>query len=133
MKRPLWRALATWLPGDDGAAAERAAEWYLRGLGYRILGRNVRAGGGELDLVATEGDTLCFIEVKARSSDHFGRAVEAVGRDKQRRLVRAARGYLARHPWPGPCRIDVIGVEPAPGGRHRFELLKNAFEADDGG
>ena len=133
VKNPLYRTLAAWTPTEDGAAAERAAELYLRGLGYRILGRNVRAGGGEIDLVAVEGDTLCFVEVKARRSGTHGRAVEAVGRDKRRRIERAANGYLVLHPWAGPCRIDVVGVEPGSGGANRFELLRNAFEAGGDG
>lgn len=119
-------------PHAEGVAAELAAEHHLRRLGYRIVGKNVRAGGGELDLVAVEGDTLCFIEVKARRTGTFGAAVEAVGWDKRRRIERAARGYLARHPFDGPCRIDVLGIETGPGGELRFELLRNAFEVGGG-
>lgn len=132
MTFPSWPRAGPRNPSAEGAAAELAAELHLRRLGYRVVGKNVRAGGGELDLVAIEGDTLCFIEVKARRTGGFGAAVEAVGWDKRRRIERAARGYLARHPFDGPCRIDVLGIETGPGGELRFELLRNAFEVGGG-
>ncbi|MDQ1349322.1 MAG: putative endonuclease, partial [Acidobacteriota bacterium] len=70
-----------------GAAGEAAAEDFLKLSGYRIVARNVRTKVGELDLVALDGETLCFIEIKARATAEFGRAIEAVGPQKQRRLA----------------------------------------------
>ena len=80
-----------------GAAVERRARWYYRLRGYRILATNVWAGGNELDLVARRGGRLVFCEVKAKTGDAFGEPGEMVGREKQRRLRRAAEAWLATH------------------------------------
>lgn len=113
-----------------GAAGEdRAVRWLIQ-RGYRVVARNLRNAGGELDLVATHGDTLCFVEIKARASDRFGPAILAVDRAKRAKLARAAAAYLAAHPWEGPCRFDVLGIDLA-GGAPRFTLLENAFEVGE--
>jgi putative endonuclease len=112
-----------------GAAGEEAAEEFLRLSGYRIVARNVRTKVGELDLVALDGDTLCFIEIKTRSSSEFGRAVEAVGPHKQRRLAKAALLFLAKNRSQRPCRFDVLGLDRARDGAWSFTLVKNAFDA----
>lgn len=115
-----------------GAVAEERAVRWLRKRGYRVLARNVRNAGGELDLVAQDGDTLCFIEIKARTSAAFGGAVAAVDWTKRGKLVRAARAYLSREPWEGPCRFDVLAIDLAPeGDEPRFTLLRNAFQAEE--
>lgn len=115
-----------------GAVGEdRAAAW-LRKRGYRVLERNVRNAGGELDMVARDGDTLCFVEVKTRSGSPFGGAVAAVDWKKRGKLVRAARVYLSRHPWDGPCRFDVLAIDLAPeSDEPRFTLLRDAFQAEE--
>lgn len=77
-------------------------------------------------MVARDGDTLCFIEIKARATPRFGEAVEAVDARKQRRIARAAGLYLASSRWQGPCRFDVLGLDPSPDG-WRFTLVKDAF------
>ena len=112
-----------------GAAAEEAAEGHLRDAGYRIVARNVRTKGGELDIVALDGETLCFIEIKARATAEYGRAIEAVGPQKQRRLARAAALFLARNRSDRPCRFDVLGLDRNREGAWIFTLVKNAFEA----
>ena len=111
-----------------GAAAEDAAEAYLRGQGYRIVERNVAGKLGEIDLVALDGETLVFVEVKARATAEFGRAVEAVGPRKQARLARAAAMFLARNRSTRPCRFDVLGLDRAADGRWDFTLVRDAFE-----
>ena len=108
---------------------DRAVSW-LRRQGYRIIARNVENAGGELDVVARDGDTLCFVEIKARSNPSFGGAVAAVDRDKRRRLVKAARAYLTRHPWEGPCRFDVVAVDLSEDGQE-ITLYRNAFQAGE--
>lgn len=108
--------------GEDEAAAWLAAR------GYTILRRNLRNRAGELDLIADDRGTLCFVEIKARASRDFGRAIEAVSPAKQRRLAAAARLFLACHPWAGPCRFDVLGMD-LEDGLWRFTLVENAFEA----
>ena len=108
---------------------EQAAE-FLRGQGYRILASNWRCRLGELDLVARDGKTLCFVEVKLRRDDRYGRAAEYVDIRKQRKLLAAAKVYLLQHPQDCPMRFDVVEVY-APGGRMdrapRIVHLKNAF------
>lgn len=115
--------------GRGAHAEERAATW-LEGRGYRVVDRNVRTPAGEIDLVAWDGDTLCFIEVKARSSEDHGGPLAAISWRKRRRLVRAAALFLADRGSEPPCRFDVLGMglEPA-SGEWRFELVRDAFES----
>lgn len=112
-----------------GAAGEEAAEEFLRLSGYRIVARNVRTKVGELDLVALDGETLCFIEIKTRATAEYGRAIEAVGPQKQRRLAKAALLFLAKNRSQRPCRFDVLGLDRGRDGAWSFSLVKNAFEA----
>ncbi len=110
-----------------GRRGERDAERYLKRHGYRILGRNFRAAGAEIDLIAAEGETLVFVEVKARRGIGTGTPQEAVDGRKQRRIRRAAEIYVARtraHDYP--IRFDVVAIR-MDGGEARFELLKDAF------
>ena len=86
-----------------GQEGEAEAERYLRRKGYRIVARNVRSSLGELDLVAEDGQTLVFIEVKARRSGEFGGAIHAVHRQKQQKLARLASQFLAQHDVPSLC------------------------------
>ncbi|NCA78144.1 MAG: YraN family protein [Alphaproteobacteria bacterium] len=96
--------------GDQG---EKMAMEYLKKKGYEILAANYRVRGGELDLVATQGKQLVFCEVKTRNSLKMGLPIEAVNREKQRRILRAARCYIL---WEAPAhsgiRFDVIQVMP---------------------
>jgi putative endonuclease len=108
--------------GEDEAAA------WLAGQGFAIVARNAVTAAGEIDLVAREGDTLCFVEIKARGAAGFGPAVAAVDGRKQRRLARAAALWLAAHPHDGPCRFDVVGLDAA-GGGWRYTLVRDAFAA----
>lgn len=121
-------------PRAKGRLAEDRAVAWLRRQGYRVVARNVENAGGELDLVACDGDTLCFVEIRARTSRAFGGAVVSVDWKKRRKLARAARAYLARHPHDGPCRFDVLGLDAqaeGDAGRPRFTLLRNAFQVEE--
>src|ERR671938_780002 len=80
-----------------GRAAERRAVLWYRLRGYRILGRNVWAGGNELDVVARRGRRVVFCEVKEKLGEAFGDPLEMVGPEKQRRLRHAAEAWLAEH------------------------------------
>ncbi len=111
---------------ERGAAAERAAARHLKKLGYLILETNHRNIGGEIDLVARDADTLCFVEVKARARLDFGGAVTAVDRRKQDRLRRAAQMYLERHPHAGPCRFDIVALDRSHG-EWRIDVYRDAF------
>jgi putative endonuclease len=81
-----------------GTKAEKRVRLHYLLRGYRVLAANARAGGNELDVVVRRGRRLVFVEVKARSGDRFGDPFEAVGPEKERRLRRAAEGFLARNP-----------------------------------
>jgi putative endonuclease len=111
--------------GEDLACAE------LERRGYVILERRYRCRAGEVDIVARDGQTVVFVEVKARGSAAFGNAAEAVTVDKRRRLARLALHYLARHGHPElPCRFDVVSVGDGPEGAE-VTVIPHAFAAFD--
>ena len=114
-----------------GAHSEQLAERFLTSNGYRIAARNVRYPVGELDLVAWDGDTLCFVEVRATSSSQWGGGLASITPDKRRRLIRAARWYLARRRTPpNEVRFDVVAIQwDGPAGPTP-ELVQGAFTAD---
>jgi putative endonuclease len=110
-----------------GRRGEEIAARHLRRCGYRILERNYRAAGAEIDLVATERSTLVFVEVKTRSSAAFGAPAEAVDERKAARIHRAAGIYLRRvHAAERPVRFDIVAIVGA-GRGCRLELLRDAF------
>jgi putative endonuclease len=99
------------VPHTLGAEGERIAARYLAGKGYRILARNYRFLRNEIDIIANDGEQLCFIEVKTRASLDKGHPAEAVTPRKQQEIARAASGYLAGLKGPVPdCRFDVIAI-----------------------
>jgi len=115
-------------PEGLGREGEGAAFRFLVDQGFRVVERNYRAPCGEIDLIAVDGDTLVFIEVKTRRSRRFGEPFEAVDPRKQKRMTRAALWYLKRFDVPPPCRFDVVSISRAaglPSVRH----IRNAFEA----
>lgn len=107
-----------------GGAAEEAAARFLAAKGLQILARNYRTRLGEIDLVAREGASLVFVEVRLRSSARFGGAAASVDWRKRRRLESAARHFLARLGREPACRFDVVTCEE--GGV--TEWLRGAFE-----
>src|SRR5512132_2772303 len=108
---------------EAGARAEELVVELFRRAGLRILARNWRCRHGEIDLVAEEGRTLVFAEVRFRSDAHFGGAAESVTAAKRARLVAAARLYLTRRP-EADCRFDVFLIDGPP--RH-VQWIRNAF------
>ena len=122
-------------PGGSRGAGydwERAAEKALETEGYRILARNFSTRAGEIDFVAEDRGTLCFVEVKGRSGEGFGSPAAAVTAEKQRRIFRSAEAYLAGHQdgrTPPPvCRFDVVAILEQPSGKPRIEILRDAFQ-----
>jgi putative endonuclease len=116
-----------------GQEGEAEAERYLRRKGYRIVARNLRSSLGELDLVAEDGRTLVFVEVKARRSGQFGGAIHAVHRQKQRKIIRLAAQFLAQRHWMDrSCRFDVVLLEPTTSAMLKVEHIQNAFEVASG-
>jgi putative endonuclease len=103
-----------------GHAAERRVAWHYRLRGYRILGRNVRAGGVELDLIVRRGRRVIFVEVKQKSGPAYGDPVEAVDEWKQERLRRGIEAWLAANPAPGLeigfeiAAVRAEGIERVP-------------------
>jgi putative endonuclease len=109
-----------------GKRAEDRAAAHLRAQGYRIVERNFRCRAGELDIVARDGDTLVFVEVRSRARGHRGDALETVTRAKQTQLIRVARVYLAmQRPAFRSCRFDVVGITAG-----AITLIRDAFRAD---
>ena len=106
-----------------GASAETCATRLLVDAGYRIVERNFRCKAGELDIVARDGDVLVFVEVRSRSDDEHGSAVEMIRRPKQRRVARVAAHYLAMvEPVFEQCRFDIVAITAG-----EAILLKDAF------
>jgi putative endonuclease len=91
-----------------GIEAEELAARFLAGRGLRIIERNYRCRLGELDLIARDGATLVFVEVRMRSSSRFGGAVASITAVKQRKLLAAAGLYLSRLRSTPPCRFDAV-------------------------
>jgi len=110
----------------NGVAAEDRACRYLREHGYRVIARNWRCRLGEIDIVARDCDVLAFVEVKARSGDGFGGPEGAVGRAKQRRLIRTALAFLQTTDCELPARFDVVAVRP-----DGVRLYRDAFQVDN--
>ena len=111
-----------------GKRGEDLAHRYLQQQGFLIIGRNYRSRGGsaEIDLIAREGDTVVFVEVKTRATDRFGAPEEAVDRAKRAKILRAAWDYLFRTEWDRDrVRFDIVSV--LFGEMQRIEHIRGAF------
>ena len=109
----------------EGAYYENLVAEYLKTQGYEILEKNYRCRIGEIDLIAKEGETLVFVEVKYRRDDKMGNPKESVNRKKQKKISMTASYYLMREcgRMDIPCRFDVAAVLG-----EQIEVVKNAFE-----
>ena len=107
-----------------GARAEELCAELLRKAGLRVLARNWRCRHGEIDLVAEEGGTLVFAEVRYRRGQRYGGAAESVTAAKRARLIAAARLYLMRRP-DADCRFDVLLLDSLE--HSRVQWIRNAF------
>ena len=125
-----------------GRRGEAEAARYLRRLGYRIIARRERILRGDIDIIALDGRTVVFVEVRSRSDTNHGHPVETIDRQKQRRLVDLANAYIRRHRLEDTSvRIDVVTVtfsRPPTGSGWRLwasqtqaqvEHFQNAFES----
>ncbi len=108
-----------------GREAEARATAYLENRGLRLVDRNFRVRGGEIDLIMRHGATLVFVEVRQRSRGDFGGAAASITWQKRRRLVLAASHYLARR-GDCPCRFDCLLIDDG-----QYTWLPDAFRADD--
>ena len=108
-----------------GEQAEVLAAAFVESRGLRIIARNYRCRHGELDLVARDGDTLVFIEVRRRTGSSFGGAAASINAPKREKLLKAARHYLAKLSEPPACRFDAVLLTGEP---PRIEWLRNVIE-----
>lgn len=110
---------------ERGRDAEALAADYLRGQGLTIVDRNFRCRFGEIDLIARDGATLVFVEVRLRGRSDFGGAAESITGAKRGRLLRAARFYLAGRRAAPACRFDAVLLSSVD--LTRIEWIRNAF------
>ena len=108
-----------------GQHAEDLAAAFLQRQGLKLIERNYRCRFGEIDLIARDGKTLVFVEVRMRSSNEFGGAAASITFAKRNKLLRTARHYLAGIARVPACRFDALLLS---GPEHSVEWLKNAFE-----
>jgi len=124
-----WRNLSKSSHLLRGVRGEKLACRYLKRSGYKILLCNFRGRtGGEIDVVCRDNDTLVFVEVKTRGGEDFGRPVEAVDREKRKRISLGALAWMRMLDNPDIFfRFDVVEVVIADDAKPRVELIKNAF------
>lgn len=103
-----------------GDAGETLAVEELEKTGYRIVERNFRTRFGEIDIVAKEGGTLVFVEVKAKGSDYFGSAAEMITKRKLDKIKRTAQDYLIKNNLNAAWRIDAVVIDSG-----ELEIIKN--------
>ena len=113
---------------EAGKNGEKIAADYLLKKGYRIVSRNFRSKRGEIDLIATTGNYLVFVEVKERAANAMVSPLEAVTSAKRARIIRAAQYYLMRYPSHLQPRFDVIAIEHRLDGVYAVTHQENAFE-----
>jgi putative endonuclease len=116
-----------------GAQGEEAAANFLKRKGYTILAKNYKADRCEIDIIATDKDTLVFVEVKTRKSNAYGYPEEAVTPAKQRNMVRAAEVFIEDASWKGEIRFDIMSLIPHPQGTFSIHHICDAFvpQGDD--
>jgi len=113
-----------------GQDSERVAVRLLQSEGYRIEATNVRFPVGEIDVIAWEGQTLCFVEVRSTTSTQWGGPLASIGGRKRQHLIRAARWYLSRcRTMPAETRFDVVAMTWTDPVRPAVELVRGAFDA----
>ncbi|MCD4654244.1 YraN family protein [bacterium] len=116
-----------------GNLGEGYARGYLKRCGYNLVKAPFNCRSGEIDIIAMDGNTLVFIEVKIRRSDQFGSPIEAVTPAKQRKIARVAQVYLAYYNKRNfeYCRFDVLGIKADPAtGINEIIHIKDAFRLD---
>ncbi len=127
MKSPLRKIKEKFDALKFGRKGEKLAARLLRKKGYKILETNYRRPAGEIDLIARDGKTLVFCEVKSRRSRAFGSALESVTPSKIKRIRKTADDYIRRHGLNDiDCRFDVVTVEEGESGIE-IEIIPNAF------
>ena len=123
--------MKSWLRGLLGRKGEARAAAFLKKKGLQIVGRGVVNRVGEIDLIALDGETIVFVEVRTRQSLDAGHPAESVTVEKQARVTRAALSYLKQKKlWNRRCRFDVVAILWPEGAREpQLAHYVNAFEA----
>ena len=117
-----------------GRRSEQLALRFLTANGYTIEETNVRFPSGEIDIVAREGETLCFVEVRATTSGEWGGPLATITERKRHHIIRTARWYLSQdRVLPPEIRFDVVAVEWREDGTPTVELVRGAFDASGRG
>jgi len=111
-----------------GSEGEDLAVKFLRKKGYRIISRNYKNYIGEIDIIAKDGETVVFIEVKTRANDSFGFPFESVHRKKRQKLKNLALLYLKKLGEELPVRFDVLSITCAENGNMEIDHIQDAFE-----
>lgn len=114
-----------------GYIGEEAVGKYMTEQGYKILAKNYTIRGGELDIIATKGDYIVFVEVKTRQVGSIVSGLEAISKSKQKLVVRSASTYLAKHPSDLQPRFDVADVEQYNDNITAINYIENAFDASN--
>lgn len=109
---------------DAGRLGEQQASTYLLEHGYTMLAMNWRYRHWEVDIIAMDAQTLCFVEVKTRKNNVFGEAADFVDHKKQQNLIQAADAYMALNHYEGEIRFDIVSVYLE---TNTIELIKDAF------
>ena len=113
---------------DIGKRGETLAISFLKKNGYRIIESNFRCRYGEIDIIAQDGKTVAFIEVKTKTSNRFGSPTQAIDSRKQRQVSKTALAYISQKRLTNySARFDVVGIN-IKGSNSEIELIKNAFE-----
>lgn len=113
---------------EIGKLGEESVCGYLQKQGYRIIARNYRIKGGEIDIIAENGDFIAFVEVKARKPDSLVTGFEAVNKRKQGLIIRTAADYCSKHPHMLQPRFDVAEVIISEGRVQSIDYVTNAFD-----
>lgn len=116
-----------YVPHARGRQAENFACEYLQQKKLKLLARNFRCATGEIDLVMRDGDTVVFVEVRARRSDAYGGGAETVDRRKQAKLAATAALWLQAEKYNGACRFDVVSISLA-SQPPSLDWIRNAFD-----
>ena len=112
-------------PAQAGRDGERVAALLYLCCGYRVLGRNVRVGGTQVDLVCRRGNQLVLVEVKRRRTSARGGARQALGYDQSRRLLRAGMQLRGRYSWVAGMRVDLVAIDG-----WRVQIVRSAIDGD---
>ena len=111
-----------------GSEGESIAVQFLKKQGYAIIANNYRTRIGEIDIIARDGQTFVFVEVKTRSNDTFGAPFEAVNTAKRKKMKNVASLYMQKQKKEFPARFDVISITCQPNGQKTIRHIKDAFE-----